>query len=77
MKQQKRDGDLRGKETMYSHGVATSALAEACGMTSDSRRGSLAETPLSQREFPYRRAEGPLPTPVRSETAVTRCHSEN
>jgi hypothetical protein len=34
--QQKPDGDLRGQETMYSHGIATIALSEAFGMTQDS-----------------------------------------
>ena len=33
--QQKDTGDLRGKETMYSHGIATITLAEAYGMTRD------------------------------------------
>ncbi len=32
---QKDDGDLRGDETMYSHGIATIAIAEAFGMTGD------------------------------------------
>ncbi len=35
--QQKLDGDLRRFETMYSQGIATIALAEAYGMTRDSR----------------------------------------
>lgn len=30
------NGDLRGDETMYSHGIAAIALAEALGMTGDS-----------------------------------------
>jgi hypothetical protein len=33
----KADGDLRGSETMYSHGIATIALSEALGMTHDDR----------------------------------------
>ncbi len=33
--QQNDDGDLRGDETMYSHGIATIALSEAFGMTHD------------------------------------------
>jgi hypothetical protein len=33
--QLKDTGDLRGGETMYSHGIATIAMAEALGMTSD------------------------------------------
>lgn len=32
---QKPNGDLRGDETMYSHGIATIALSEAYGMTRD------------------------------------------
>jgi hypothetical protein len=32
---QKADGDLRGEETMYSHGIATIALSEAYAMTGD------------------------------------------
>ncbi len=35
--QQVEDGDLRGHETMYSHGIATIALAEALSMTGDLR----------------------------------------
>ncbi len=35
--QQRRNGDLRGFETLYSHGIATIALSEALGMTGDSR----------------------------------------
>lgn len=34
---QKADGDLRGEETMYSHGIATIALSEAYAMTGDRR----------------------------------------
>ncbi len=37
LSQQRRDGDLRGEETMYSHGIATLALSEAYGMTGDFR----------------------------------------
>lgn len=33
--QQKPNGDLRGEETMYSHGIATISLAEAYAMTKD------------------------------------------
>lgn len=33
----KSDGDLRGRETMYSQGIATIALSEAWGMTHDAR----------------------------------------
>jgi hypothetical protein len=33
--QQRPDGDLRGRESMYSHGIASIALAEAYGMTGD------------------------------------------
>jgi len=32
---QKADGDLRGEETMYSHGIATIAISEAYAMTGD------------------------------------------
>jgi hypothetical protein len=32
---QKPDGDLRGEETLYSHGIATIALSEAFAMTGD------------------------------------------
>jgi hypothetical protein len=40
--QQGRDGDLRGQETMYSHGIASIALSEAFGMTRDTPlRGSV------------------------------------
>ncbi len=35
MGRQAPDGDLRGEETMYSHGIATIALSEAYGMSSD------------------------------------------
>jgi len=35
--QQKPDGDLRGGETMYSHGIASIALGEALGMTGDAQ----------------------------------------
>ena len=31
------DGDLRGEETMYSHGIASIALSESYAMTGDSR----------------------------------------
>lgn len=34
---QRQDGDLRGGETMYTHGIATIVLAEAYGMTKESR----------------------------------------
>ncbi len=34
--QQKAGGDLRGDETLYSHGIATIALSEAFAMTGDS-----------------------------------------
>lgn len=37
------DGDLRDGETMYSHGIATIALSEACAMTSDPRLRPVAE----------------------------------
>jgi hypothetical protein len=37
LKRQKPDGDLRGDETMYSHGIATIALSEAYGMTGDAK----------------------------------------
>ncbi|MFG0273614.1 MAG: hypothetical protein ACF8QF_01005 [Phycisphaerales bacterium] len=33
--QQRPDGDLRGRESMYSHGIASIALAESFGMTGD------------------------------------------
>lgn len=33
--QQRADGDLRGAETLYSHGIATIALAEALALTGD------------------------------------------
>ncbi len=32
---QRPDGDLRGEETMYTHGIVTIALSEAFGMTKD------------------------------------------
>lgn len=35
VQRQRADGDLRDGETMYSHGIATIALAEALGMTED------------------------------------------
>ena len=35
VKQQRAGGDLMGEESMYSHGIATIALAEAFGMTGD------------------------------------------
>ncbi|HVP73358.1 MAG TPA: carboxypeptidase regulatory-like domain-containing protein, partial [Phycisphaerales bacterium] len=35
--QQEPDGDLRGGETMYSHGIASIAIAESLGMTGDRR----------------------------------------
>jgi hypothetical protein len=35
--QQKDDGDLRGMETMYSHGIAAIAISESFAMTTDSR----------------------------------------
>ena len=35
LSQQAADGDLRGEETMYSHGIATIAMSEAYGMTRD------------------------------------------
>jgi hypothetical protein len=34
---QKSDGDLRGEETMYSHGIAAIALSEAFALTGDAR----------------------------------------
>ena len=37
LEQQSQSGDLRAAETMYSHGIATIALAEGYGMTKDSR----------------------------------------
>ncbi len=35
LNRQSDDGDLRGEETMYSHGIAAIALSEAYGMTRD------------------------------------------
>lgn len=37
LRRQQADGDLRGGETMYSHGIAAIALAEAYTMTEDPR----------------------------------------
>jgi len=37
LRQQEAGGSLLGEETMYSHGIATIALAEAFGMTGDGR----------------------------------------
>ena len=37
LRRQAPNGDFRGEETMYSQGIATIALAEAYGMTRDSR----------------------------------------
>ncbi|MCH7701672.1 MAG: hypothetical protein IID37_08290 [Planctomycetes bacterium] len=37
LRRQRADGDLRGGETMYSHGIAAIALAEAYSMTEDPR----------------------------------------
>lgn len=34
---QPKNGDLRGEETMYSHGIATIAISEAFAITADSR----------------------------------------
>ncbi len=40
---QKPDGDLRGGETMYSHGIATIALSEAFAITGDSHLRDVAQ----------------------------------
>ncbi len=37
VKRQRNNGDLRGNESLYSHGIACIALAEAYGMTGDPR----------------------------------------
>jgi hypothetical protein len=48
--QQKTDGDLRGQETMYSHGIASIAMSESFAMTGDSR---LAGHVARAAEFTY------------------------
>jgi hypothetical protein len=41
--QARKDGDLRGLGNMYDQGMATIALAEACGMTRDASLGPIVE----------------------------------
>jgi len=41
--QARKDGDLRGQGNMYDQGMATIALAEACGMTRDASLGPVVE----------------------------------
>ena len=50
VKQQRPGGDLMGQESMYSHGIASIALAEAFGMTGDP---SLVEPVQSAIRFIY------------------------
>jgi len=40
---QKPDGDLRGEETMYSHGIAAIALSEAYALTADPKLSNLVQ----------------------------------
>jgi len=48
---QKTDGDLRGEETMYSHGIATIALSEAYAVTADPQ---MADTVRRAADFIHR-----------------------
>jgi hypothetical protein len=47
MRNQKPDGDLRGGSTMYAHGLATIALAEAYGLSADKAVGYAAQAAVN------------------------------
>lgn len=55
---QKADGDLRGGDTMYSHGFAAVALCEAYGMTKDEKIGAAAQKAIDFIEKAQHRPGG-------------------
>ncbi len=56
--QQESSGDLRGGETMYSHGIATIALSEAYGMTADPALARRVQTAVDFIHRARNRSEG-------------------